>query len=169
MSPWTSDFWGGGLATYAESLYPTFYGYLGQSFLTPSPARGSGSWKARSSSVGRGSGCVQAANKGTSHITSGPYPESFELMGEPAHPRMLPLLDAALSACVLCLAIAFVAARDLAVTGMQSYDPHAALAPGSGCRNTIFSPLVKSRSRCILKVLLWLCRRRPAYHSSAEP
>ena len=133
MSPWTSNFWAIDPTTHAESVYDTLHGYMGQSPFIPGLTRGPGSWEGRSSSVGRGSGCAQAANSGTGHITSEAIKETLQSMGKHAHLRTPPLPDAALAACVPCLAMASNAAHDLAVTGMTSYRPHAALLPGRGC------------------------------------
>ena len=133
MSPWTSNFWGIDPTTHAESVYDTLHGYMGQSPFIPGLARGPGSWEARSRSVGRGSGCAQAADSGTSHIMSGAIPETSESMGELVHLRRLPLLDTALSACVPCLAMPSNAAHDLPVTGLPLYEPQVALLPGPGC------------------------------------
>ena len=141
MPPWASSLWEIDPATHTESVYDAFHGYMGQSPFIPGLARGPGSWEARSSSVGRGSGCAQAADSDIGHITSGAIPETFESMGELAHLRRPPLPDAALSACVLCLAMTSNAAHDLAVTGMPPYEPHVALLPGPDCVDSTVCPL----------------------------
>ena len=86
MPPWASDFWGIYPTVHAESIYDTLHGYMGHSPFIPGLARSPGSWEGRSSSVGRGSGCAQAADSGTGHITSGAISETLESMGELARP-----------------------------------------------------------------------------------
>ena len=108
---------------------------MGQSFFIPGFARGPEGCEARSSSVGRGSGCAQVAVSGIDRITSEDIPQTFESMGELAHLQGLPLPNTAFSACVPCLAMASNAALDFAVTVIPSCEPHTAAFQGPGCCN----------------------------------